>query len=319
MLRTLSYNSTLNRRERYSKITVKYWEAEEYLDDLEYLFWLEDVITFTTKGEEVVIPITSNSSGDTEQKVDLILQTHLWFGWDSDLFPVKGKDRPKDLSNIVLGEESQFIIWGEDDNMTILSREFSEAGGEYGIEYNTEENQWEFRLTPPTSNIGTNSNFSITLEGSVPSLVISGLGYRYTKKEIVAHTEHYGIVDNDLEVDLDHVAGKSMALNAMQRLLQKYNTLQPTYDYSYMTLRDDEYLENANVEIDNNTIIPQSVSVDLQGEHAIKNASKGIPHNELGMLIRDIMFGTAERPLSQVSRTDVTLDEMQYNLKAYIH
>lgn len=318
MLDNLSYSTTLNRRERYSKITLKYWEVEDHLNELEYLFWLEDVVTFSVKGEEVVIPITAPTSGDSEERVDFIYLTNLHYNIISANFPIKGKESPQDMvGRDFRGGDSRFQIWGEDDNIVILPSEFSAAGGDYSIVFNTEENQWEFRLTPPTSNIGTNSDFSITLEGSVPALVISGLGYKYVKREIVAYTEHFGIVDNDLEIDLEHIADRGQALNVMQRLIQKYNTLQPTYDYAYLSVRDDEYLTKPPPVIDNNHIIPQTVSVDLQGEHAIRSATGGVAHNDLGTLIQP--WDIPDRSLSEISQPSRTLDEIQYNIRTFIY
>ena len=313
-----SYLKTHNRREKYSHINLSYWEAEDHSSTQEYLFWLEDPTTFSVKGEKVVIPVSSytekSSSGDEEVRVDFKLPLELI--WTSaPRFPVRGKDKLVDMG-YNLDVWSVYHVWGEDDNITILPSEFSQAGGSVSFEYNTEENQYEVIVTPPDQKIGVNENFSLTLEGSVPALAIGGLGYLYRKKTITGYTEHNGKVSSALDIELHHVTNKHDAFVSLQRLISKYNTLQPDYSVEYLSPKSDPHLEELPIFIDNNQIVPQNVGVTYVGEHALKNTSSGFAYTPFNFFT----YGNLRsKKFKDLKLEHITFNELNYNLHAYLN
>lgn len=314
MLNLESYNSKLNRREKYSAIEVTYWEVDDLNGgDLYFLFWLEEVTTFSIKQENVVIPL--NTMNEDDVKIDYTLIRPL-FRIAPQIFPVRNKLIENQVAALPQTSFSLYSLWGEDDNITITEEEFISAGGSIYLKYNTTDSLWEVIIKPPEIKIGTNETFSLSLEGSVPALVIAGYGYKYRKKSFTAFTEHYGVVDNVLDIELNHVSGKAQALHATQRLLEKYNTVLPEFDFDYWTPRDGDPLQQPSAVINHNHIVPNSISVELVGESAYKSASGGIPFNPLDSLIP---ASSNEKSLQDISNDLITLNDLQYNLRSYIH
>lgn len=309
MQNLVSINSTLNRREKYSEVHLTYYETTEYpisVSESFPLFWLREPTTFKVGDDKIHIPIESQ---DEDKKIDYRLIRSLYWTY-GEHFPVKDRYNENDTPNPPI-KSSQYSIWGEDDNITITSNEFSQSGGSIGIEFNTAEKQWEVIIQPPDSKIGVNENFSLSLEGSVPALVIAGAGFISKKKILKAYTEHYGRVHNVLEIELPQVGTKLQALDALQRLLEKYNTLKPEYSYEYFSATSTK--EKQDVLIDNNRISPQTLNVTVAGEVAHKSATRGRPHNKLSSV------ASRSRTLDEISNPFKTLNEVQYNHQANLY
>lgn len=315
MLNIVNYTKTHNKREKYAEIKLSYWEAEDFTEEHSYMFWLDSPQTFQVKGDKVVIPIGDYSDDNGEYRIDFKYAADLAWIRASD-FPVRGKDK---MSEMLYNYKwwSLYHIWGEDDNIAITTEEFNSAGGEISLVYNIESEQYEVIITPPSTKIGVNENFSLSLEGSVPGLVVGGLGYRYTKKSVSIYTEYRGKTDSVLEVELQHVTTLNSALSALQRLAEKYNAGQPDYSVEFISDRLDPYMEADPLRIDNNLIIPQSLSLSLAGSAVLKNTSNGLPHVSFEML--GYLSNLSSRKFSELELGDVTMADLQYNLLAYLH
>lgn len=313
-----NFLKTHNKREKYAQINLSYWEAEDHMSEQTYLFWLDDPTTFAVKGEKVVIPVSTfrekGSSEDEEVRVDFRLPFDLaWI--PANQFPVRNKDKLANMPNHY-DRWSVYHIWGEDDNIAVLPSEFSNAGGGITLEYNTEEKQYQVVVTPPQTKIGTNENFSLSLEGTVPGLAIGGLGFLYRKKTIVGYTEHMGKTTATLDLELHHVTNHKDALTSLQRLIEKYNSLQPTYTVDYISPKSDPNLEQEPIVIDNNHIVPQSVSISYMGEVAAKSTSNGFAYTPFDFF----NFGKLRaKKFSDLQLDHITFNELQYNLHAYLH
>lgn len=319
MLNILSYSSSLNRRERYSKIKATYWEVEDLNGpDLRYLFWLKEPATFGVNDDTVVIPIEEeeSSTGGEEVKYEYTLVRDL--GWNyGEHFPVRdGLNPNKVLPEFPQTGLSQYSLWGEEDNIRVLPSEFGDAGGTISMQYNVKESQWEVVIEPPSEKIGVNETFSVSLVGAVPALVIVGYAYKYTKKEITAYTEHYGLVDNTLEVELTSASGKEQAMNALRRLVEKYNTVQPEYEFEYITHNDSP--RTTDLFVDHNYVIPQSISMEIGEGYSRRTVSSAFAYNELDSLL-EYRADRSKVRLDDFEISDKTLNEVQYNLRSFIY
>jgi len=275
----ISYDSSLNKREKYSSIALTYWEVEDLTEkNANYLFRLDEVISFSVNDDPIYIDIEEQTTESGEEfrfdyriirDTSRVVPQH---------FPRKG-DTPEDFPTIISGAyaSSPFCVWGEDDNISITSSELTNAEGEVKLEYNVKEQKWQAVVVPPSTAIGVNENFSLTLEGSIPALAVNGAGFKYTKKTIHGYTEHYGKVSNELEIELPHITNKNQAFHALQRLLNKYNTILPQINYEYVTNLSD--LGREPVRIINNYLTPKSTSISVAGDTATVSAESSVLYN----------------------------------------
>lgn len=285
----MRFNVSKTSREKYSEIEITWWELEE-VPTSSFMWWLPDVETFSVGDEDIRVPITEAGGEDDETKIVYDYISPITIYSSTHLFPVKNTQSGTKISMI--------CIWGEEDNMSITANEFSRAGGSVSIDYDPTTLTHELVITPPQMLIGVNKDFSVTLEGSVPSAVIAGYGMKFHKRKQKVRTTHYGKVHSILEVELPYVTDRNTLYNVMQRLLEKYSASDLKY-----TL---EYTGRKIPQLDNNNIVPQSVSVD---SHENFSSSDGFQYNSLGSL--------TGKTLGEISRPDISLAQYQYYLKAY--
>lgn len=276
-------------REKYSEIEITWWE-EERSTATRFMWWLPEDTTFSVNGEEVRIPITENDDGDTKIVYEYISPIKIISNANS--FPVKGTQTGS--------KESKIVIFGTEDNLTVTASEFRSAGGSVTLDYDPETTNHEVVITPPSENIGTNKDFSITLEGSVPAIVIAGTGTKFVKRKQRFRTSHYGKVHSTLEVDMPHVTNRDTLYDVSQRLIEKYSQDQLQFDV--------EWVGDEVPVLDNNVIVPQSKTVDNQGN---SKSSTGFHFNRIG--------GLTDKTLSEISYPNVPLSQIQYYLRAYIN
>lgn len=291
----MKYSASKNTREKYSKIVLTWWDAVlsrgNYVGR-DIVWWLEDSISFGINSPAVKIPV-GGESGDGKYKsffqgvnnVDNLITTH------REAFPRNG-----DIKNAWI---SMMCIFGENDNIPINKEEFYGAGGSLQLEWDTDTYETYILLTPPTDKIGNNENFSITLEGSVPALVIVHNGYMLEKKTTAFYTEFYGKTNNVLELELPHVTSQDKAFRVSQKLLEKYS-------YGNTTFSVDYFQEDIPT-VDNKNLVPQTVTIDSTGRRTTNDA---FIYNRLDSL--------PEKPLSELGSTEHTLDDVQFYPLAFL-
>ena len=293
----MSVNVSRNKREKYSEIKLTWWDTDlqggNYLGR-DVVWWLEDHISFKMGDDPVKIPI-GGETGEGQYKT-----------FFQDMHNVKGiiRNWPKrfprngDIQN-ARRRTSHMEIFGEDDNHTVTSSEFYNAGGDLQLEWDTDTYEMYILLSPPISKIGVNENFSITLEGSVPALMINENGYMLVKRETTFYTEFYGKTNNVLEVDLPHVVGINNAYRVGQKLLEKYS-------YGNTTFSVDYFQEDIPI-VDNKQLVPQTVTIDSTGR---RNTNDAFIYNRLDSI--------PQKPLSELGSTEHTLDDVQFYPLAFL-
>lgn len=296
----MSYKVTRNKREKYSKIVITWWEPfDSGVLGSRVPWWLDEVITFKVGDDPVKIPFGGVDNDDTtytyftgiERLDTLIIHDP---SQDNKLrFPKNGDyDTARSRTSVMW-------IWGEDDNISISRNEFLNAGGGLQLDWDNETYETSILLQPPIQSIGVNNSFSITLEGSIPGLLIRENGIKFIKRSDVFYTEFYGKVDNTLEVDLRYITNRDQMYMAAQRLLEKYS-------YGNTTFSVDYFQEDIPI-IDNKQLIPQTVTIDSAGKRSTNDA-----------FIYNSLESIPEKPLSELGSSEHTLDDVQFYPLAFL-
>lgn len=298
---------TRNIREKYSQINITWWENwrlhERYGFPNAY-WWLRDVISFKAGDDPIKIPL-----GEAVEEENLNTEVKTIFtnrGNESSIepkfatstyelkkFPRIGDYRTSHVSDFDLS------VFGEDDKINVTKSEFYNAGGSVTIEWDVETYQHYVLFQPPSSNIGTNENFSITLEGSIPAMFLSLYGYMLVKRETTFYTEFYGKTNNVLELEYEFVTEKHFLYQVAQRLLEKYSYGSSTYSVDY-------YQEDIPI-TDNKPLIPQSVTIDLNGK---RSTSDAFIYNRLDSI--------PQKPLGELGSAEHTLNDVQFYPYAFL-
>ena len=287
----MSVNVSRNKREKYSEIKLTWWDTDlqggNYLGR-DVVWWLEDHISFKVGDDPVKIPI-GGETGEGQYKTffqDMYNVKGIIRNW-SHRFPRNG-----DIQN-ARRRTSHMEIFGEDDNRGVTESEFYNAGGDLQLEWDTDTYEMYILLSPPISKIGVNENFSITLEGSVPALLLVENGYMLVKRVTTFYTEFYGKTHNVLELDMPHVVGANNAFRVGQKLLEKYSYGNTKFSVEY---HDDRILE-----FDSKQLVPQTVTIDSTGKRSTSDA-----------FIFNRLDSVAQKPLSDVGSDDFTLNDVQF-------
>lgn len=293
----MSVNVSRNKREKYSEIKLTWWDTDlqggNYLGR-DVVWWLEDHISFKMGDDPVKIPI-GGETGEGQYKT-----------FFQDMHNVKGiiRNSPSRFprnGDIQNGRRrtSHMEIFGEDDNRGVTESEFFNAGGDLQLEWDTDTYEMYILLSPPISKIGVNENFSITLEGSVPALMIRENGYMLVKRVTTFYTEFYGKTNNVLELDMPHVVGINIAYRVGQKLLEKYS-------YGNTTFSVDYFQEDIPI-VDNKQLVPQTVTIDSMGRRTTNDA-----------FIYNRLDSIPQKPLSELGSTEHTLDDVQFYPLAFL-
>lgn len=276
-------------REKYSEIQITWWEAEN-ITSTSFMWWLPEVQTFDVGGEEVRIPITGGDSDDLKVVFNYISPVQIYS--DASAFPVKDTQSGSKVSRV--------HIWGEDDNIAITQTEFTQAGGSVSIDFDPETLDYELVVIPPSLNIGTNSNFSISLASAIPGAVIAGYGVKFHKRVSKFRTPLYGKVHSTLEVEYPFITNLTTLYDTAQKLIEKHHQSGIQFNFEYHGEKPHMW--------DNNNIVPQSVTIESNGR---VKSSNGFHYNKLGNL--------TTKTLSEINQPNVTLGQLQYFLRAYIN
>lgn len=290
----MKFSVSKNSREKYSEIEITWYEVER-ISSSRFMWWLPDTQSFAVGDDEITIPIsTSGSDSEDDDETSIVYHyiSPVRISTETMRFPVRNTQTGTKVSMV--------CIWGEEDNISISENEFNHAGGSVSLDYDPSTLEHQLVISPPQMDIGVNDQFSVTLEGSVPGAVIAGQGIKFHKRKHKVRTVHFGKVNSTLEVELPHITDKDSLYNAVQRLLEKYS--KGTMEYNL------EYKGKEIPQLDNNRIVPQTVSVD---SYESFQSSDGFQYTNIG--------GLPEITLGEVSQPDITLSQFQHYLKAYIN
>lgn len=291
----MKFSVSKNNREKYSEIEITWYEVER-ISSSRFMWWLPDPESFSVGDDEITIPISTSGSDSEDDDDETSIVYHyispVRISTETMRFPVRNTQTGTKVSMV--------CIWGEEDNMSISESEFNRAGGSVSLDYDPSTLEHQLVISPPQMNIGVNDQFSVTLEGSVPGAVIAGQGIKFHKRKHKVRTVHFGRVNSVLEVELPYITDKDSLYNAVQRLLEKYS--KGTMEYNL------EYKGKEIPQLDNNRIVPQTVSVDSYENF---QSSDGFQYTNIGDL--------PEITLGEVSQPDITLSQFQHYLKAYIN
>lgn len=297
-----------NKREKYGQINITWWEkwglGNGYLGYFsDALWWLRDVITFRVGDDPIKIPIGSVVE-DEDLNAELKVQFTEIEDFDSPkihhtAYRVKNFPRIGDYNTYQYNGNFQMVLFGEEDKINITQDEFFNAGGSARIDWDVETYDYYVLFQPPSSPIGINENFSITLEGSIPAMFIQQSGYMLVKKTTPFYTEFYGKTNNTLDVELGHITSYEFLYTSAQRLLEKYSYGNTSFSVDYSE-------EEIHI-IDNKKLIPQSVSIDLNGKRTTNNA-----------FIYNSLDSIPQKPLSELGSTEHTLDDVQFYPLAFL-
>lgn len=296
-----------NKREKYGQINITWWEntnlagGEWWGTRLAY-WWLTEVISFKTGDDPIKIPIDTVHSGNGKYPEVKPVFTKLRSVDDPTIVSSKsslmGFPRIGDYDSYHAADFS-LSVFGEDDKINVTHSEFYSAGGSARIEWDVEEYQYYVLFQPPQANIGSNENFSITLEGSVPALFIKQPGNALVKQTTTFYTEFYGKTNNTLELELNYITEKELLYQSAQRLLEKYS-------YGNTTFSLDYFQETIPV-TDNKNLVPKSVTVDLNGKRTTNNA-----------FIYNRLDSIPEKPLEVLGSQTHTLNDVQFYHNAFL-
>lgn len=291
-----------NKREKFGRIVISWWENihfQPYNNGRDFIYWwLDEVISFKAGDDPIKIPIEGTDIGGGDDSKVIVSELRRTTPSIRHVpSSVKNFPRKGDL-RLHSGNDFQMVLFGEDDNNNISQDEFYNAGGSANVEWDVDTYSYQINFQPPLEKIGVNENFSITLEGSVPSIFLRYPGSFLIKRTSTFYTEFYGKTNSVLEVELPHITEKRHLYNSAQRLLEKYS-------YGNTTISA-EYYDKLPI-VDNKSLVPQSVVVDSLGRRSTTNA-----------FIYNRLDSIPQKPLSELGSSEHTLDDVQFYPLAFL-